>query len=893
MAKHFASKPSNTSWGGQADQSRSTDMPRVPIDKNFVDNTKPFPRLVDTGMQSTSSINVPFVDPPAVTPANQLDEPPIDQLVAAPVDSPVSQTGSHFAPAPADKAVSRTGSHFATTPADQDGSVPTDRVVSQTGSHFAAPSAVYRDEPNGDEPNGDEPAVPPVSQLDEIPMDQPADTVADKATSRTGSHFAVPPVSQLDDPPIDPFDAAPVDSPVSPSASRVNIPYVGRIEDPPVDPFDYVPESQPAYGTGSHFAPSSQASSRTGSHFAPPSASRSTVPPVDQFDDARPEQRNAPSAIFFEPPRRRVWPKVLVCVLVIAVAFCCVEGAFLYASVGTVRTHAHAIMSSASKFADAAKKGDVKVIERSAQGIAEESRAMRDELNTIPWVVASYVPVVGSDARSMFVISDVLVDLSKNALTPMAQNASLLSLANLVGDSAVNMEALKSLAEVASHVAPSVIEAGDKVEALPEAVLPQIDEVVKKASDAIGTAGTVAEYINPMLSDLPMLMGDGGQTRTYLIVASNNSELHALGGFVGQVGVLSVTDGHFELGEFANTMTQLPTNTLSAGATEEEIQVFGERADTHHGDHNIIPDFSRVGQLYYNVWDAAKQQQLDGVIGVDPVFLQRMLALTGGVDTSYGVTVDGNNAAAVIMNKCLFWWAPKVCDEFYKEVASLSFDKLLHNLGKVDLIDFTRVVVQSSGEGRCMAWLHDETAQRHVMQAGFGWELPHDPTAPVTGIFASDASTTKAAYYLSLDTQVGTPTKNGDGSTIYPVSVTFKHNMDRELLDTDYPGYLHSDAPDKSKQRSTSELIEQVRLIAPEGGRIENVTQEFANSTLPPRDMNWQHLSYQGLDTWGADMYLDVDESCTISYVVVTSPEATEPLQIRRTPVVPHDIRGD
>ncbi|MBO7673428.1 MAG: DUF4012 domain-containing protein [Atopobiaceae bacterium] len=602
---------------------------------------------------------------------------------------------------------------------------------------------------------------------------------------------------------------------------------------------------------------------------------------------------DAPPAEFYEPPRRRVWPKVLVGVLAIVLIFGCVEGALLFSSVGTVRTHAHAVMSSASKFADAAKAGDTDAVVSAAQGIAEESQAMQGELNSVPWVIASFVPVVGSDVRSVRTLSDVLVDLSNNALTPMAQNASLMSLSSLVGESSVNMEALNNLANVASQITPSVIEAGSKVEALPKAVLPQVGDIVEKARDAIGTAGRVAEYINPMLPDMPTLLGDGGQTRNYLIVASNNSELHALGGFVGQVGVLSVTDGRFDLGEFANTMTLLPTNSVPAGATQEEIQVFGERADTHHGDHNIIPDFSRVGQLYYNIWEAARGQQLDGVIGVDPVFLQRMLGLTGGVDTSFGVTVDGNNAAAVIMNECLFWWAPKVCDEFYKEVASLSFDKLLHNLSSVNLVDFSRVVVQSSDEGRCMAWLRDETAQLHVTQAGFGWELPHDATAPSTGIFASDASTTKAAYYLSLDPQVGAPTTNADGSTSYPVSVTFKHNMDRALLDTQYPGYLHSDAPDKSKQRSTSELIEQVRLIAPEGGRIENISQEFANSVLPPHDMNWQQYSYQGLDTWGVDMYLDVAETCTISYTVVTSPEATEPLVVRQTPVVPHEVRGD
>lgn len=591
--------------------------------------------------------------------------------------------------------------------------------------------------------------------------------------------------------------------------------------------------------------------------------------------------------------RRRAWPRVVVALLAVLLVFGCVEGVLLFSSVFEVRTYAQRAMDAADSFAEGARTSNSELISSSAEEVSKSAHAMQNELSSAPWVVASYVPIVGSDIRSVRTLGDVMVDLCDEAIDPLAQNASLLSLSSLMGDSAVNMDALRSLSAMAEQVSPVLQRSAQTMEALPTAHIPQISSVLEKARKTIVGAGSAASYLTPLLPDLPMLLGDGGQQRNYLIVASNTSELHALGGFVGQVGVLSVQDGNFSMGEFVSIYKVLPTNSVSAGATEEEIAVFGERADTHHGDHNIIPDFSRVGQLYYNIWEIAQNQQLDGVIGVDPIFLQRMLSLTGGVDTSFGVSVDGTNAASVIMNQCLFWWEPKVCDEFYKEVASASFTKLLHGLNSVNLFDLSQVIVQSANESRVMAWARDEGTQQHMVEAGFAKQLPHDATAPAVGVYASDASTTKAAYYLSLDTQISAPSKNSDGSTSYSVTTVFKHNMDRSILEGDYPGYLHSDAPDKSKQRSTSELIEQVRIIAPEGGKIEDVRSEFTNSTLPPREMNWGSSSYQGLQTWMADMYLDVGETCTITYTVTTSPEATEPLQVHCTPVVPHDVRGD
>ena len=47
------------------------------------------------------------------------------------------------------------------------------------------------------------------------------------------------------------------------------------------------------------------------------------------------------------------------------------------------------------------------------------------------------------------------------------------------------------------------------------------------------------------------MLGANGQTRTYVVVAQNNSELRATGGFPGSTGLLTGTNGKIELGEFS------------------------------------------------------------------------------------------------------------------------------------------------------------------------------------------------------------------------------------------------------------------------------------------------------------------------------------------------------
>lgn len=580
--------------------------------------------------------------------------------------------------------------------------------------------------------------------------------------------------------------------------------------------------------------------------------------------------------------------------LIVLIVGACVEGYAMYGSVMSLRTKAQATMNSLRVYVDGVRKGDQEKLMQSAQEVRESAHEIQREMGSLPWSVASVIPVLGSDVRSAQTVVDVLVDASDEVLVPLAQGTELMSLSSLMQDGSVNMRSLEDLASVVRKVEPVMSASSKTLESLPPAHMEQVGSIIESAREAIASAGDAARRISPLIGDLPTLLGANGQQKNYLIVASNIGELHAAGGYVGSVGVLTVVDGQLSLGAFTDIRNVLPVDSVSAGASAEEIQIFGERVDTHHGDHNMIPDFSRVGQLYWNIWDSANGLKLDGVIGVDPIFLQRVLELIGEVDTSYGVSVDGENAASTIINECLFFgWEPTQCDDFYSEVASKSFDKLLSRLGSLDTFSFMETVSSSAAEGRCNVWVSDEATEGHIQSAGLGWELPHEISAPTLGVFASDLSTSKAAYYLSLDTTVDEPVSNPDGTKTYSVASVMRHNMDRSLVDDDLPGYIVTGWSTIAETRSKVELMERVSLIAPEGGTIANVQVTYWDSVVPAPEAIWSEHRYQGNDTWTSDIRIDAGESCIITYTVTVPSEAIEPLQLRQSPVVPREVRGD
>lgn len=559
-----------------------------------------------------------------------------------------------------------------------------------------------------------------------------------------------------------------------------------------------------------------------------------------------------------------------------------------------MRSQAQETVTSLNTYLKSAKSGDAQQLAFSAADVSSKAHALQDELRGVEWTIASYIPTLGSDVKSVRVLGDVLVDLSDEALVPLSQSTDVMKLSTLMENSSVNMDALGALSNVVRQTHPVVSRSAAAIEKLPPAHIKQISTILEPAREALGDASAVMDHALPLLEYLPYLLGADGQERKYLVLGNNIAELHAMGGFVGMVGMITVKDGHLTLGEFSRIGDYLDTQYgQPAGATEEEIDVFGGRCNFNHGDINVIPDYSRVGELYHNLWGLYGHGDIDGVLSFDPVFLQDMLSLVGSIDTSFGVTVDGTNAAAMILNTSLFMWSPSDCDDFYKEVARAAFSRILDNLGSIDTFEFLKILTKGGDEGRALAWVADPAAEEAIKQSGFGMPMGHDPMKPVTGFYVSDFSVSKCAYYLSIDYQIGEPTENADGSRSYPVHVVMKHNVDPTLLNTEFPGYLKTGPHDYNKNVSLMCLREDVILIGPEGGRIENVSHTFSNLYNKDHIVKWTEKSYQGLDAWAALIHIDVQERCDFTYTVVTAPGATEPLKMVHTPTTPHEVRGD
>lgn len=572
-------------------------------------------------------------------------------------------------------------------------------------------------------------------------------------------------------------------------------------------------------------------------------------------------------------------------VILAIVAFGGTTGFFLYKDAKNLQAQAGTLMSEVSSMKDYLKNGEGEQLNATAGTVAEQIASMRDTVNGPAWTIASFIPVYGDDiklVRGMMEQADIL---AQDAMLPACAQLEDFKLGNLLTDGAVNIEMLKGLITTIQDVEPVVVSSIDAIDALPEPHIGKIKALMDKVTGPMDTAKGVLKQVNGILPILPQMLGADGP-RNYLITAENNSEIRACGGFIGSLGVMNVDNGKISLGDFEGTLRSSNGPKPQIPITDEEMTLFQPYEPTMNfisGDAYFTPDFPAGASKVSTLWSLEHGgQHIDGVVALDPVFLQYLLQLCGGVTAADGTVVDGSNAANELLSGS-YWRYPEggdAQDAVFASVASGAFNQLLGGLGEVGFTNLFKVIKRGGDEGRLLMWMANEAEENAVVQMGFGGTLNADPTKPQTGVFVNNYSYSKLDWYLNLDAVKGEGVKNADGTVSYPMTVTLTNEMsaaDAAAL----PAYIaaHNGTADAPTQQMLRTL-----LYAPAGGTITDVVTSSGSM---------KEATHNGLQVFYQDVRLMPGESFQVTYTVTVSAEAAEELDVRVTPTAQHARKGE
>ncbi len=151
--------------------------------------------------------------------------------------------------------------------------------------------------------------------------------------------------------------------------------------------------------------------------------------------------------------------------------------------------------------------------------------------------------------------------------------------------------------------------------------------------------------------------------------------------------------------------------------TDDETSVFSSVLVSDLRDANLTPDFPRTGEITRAMVKKGLDEDVDGVISVDPVAMSFILAGTGPVTLDGGGVLTQENAVAVLLNAVYVSYQDNERqDEIFQQAARKIFDVVKSGRGesRLAITGWSR----PRAENRLTVWSSHDEEQRLIAALG-------------------------------------------------------------------------------------------------------------------------------------------------------------------------------
>ncbi len=500
------------------------------------------------------------------------------------------------------------------------------------------------------------------------------------------------------------------------------------------------------------------------------------------------------------------------------------------------------------------------------------------------WGFAEWIPVLGEDVKTARILVDMLAGLVDGALVPVSQALSAVELDRLVvaeGSDRVRFDvaAIQAVADAVKRAAPVLDEAASAVDGMGETHAAQLTEAVDMAKEKLAPLAGELDEAGNLLGVLPGLLGASGE-RVYGVLAQNNVEIRSTGGLPGQCCRVEVKDGLVSLSEVEgvrNFMNPGDDEAMCVPLTDEEVALYSRSVGYMSVNTNCIPDFPRVCDIFSQLWSATNGEHVDGFVAIDPIFLQMLMGLTQGTQTSDGTVLDGESTVRVLMHDT--YWRNLddygATDAYFAEAASAALDCIMGGVPSMDPGALLQAVRRGIDGGDLLMWSANADEQAVIEGLGASGEVTLDPAAPQLGVYLNNGSWSKFEWYLNIDFSMGEAVGNAEGSKTYLCNLRLTNVMTPEELEASNANITGFN-PAKI---SEDDMLEVFNLYAPAGGHIEVVS---SNGQFVFAD----DKTYRGLQVVCGEAHVQIGAPAEMTFNVTVSPEAPQELSVRIPPTV-------
>lgn len=417
--------------------------------------------------------------------------------------------------------------------------------------------------------------------------------------------------------------------------------------------------------------------------------------------------------------------------------------------------------------ADAATNGDLAAAtERLEQASKDWSRANR--IISGPWTLpARLVPVVGQNLRAGQVATGQASALSESA----ASVTGRVDPTALVANGAVRVDELDRISPAFDALAATLVRAEDRIGAIDTPwlfgpIAQRIDRANEVLARSAGVIGASSESLHVARNFL-----GGSEPRQMLVMFTTPAEARGSGGFVGSWAVVETFAGRLSVERIYRSVelnNLLEANNAELSNTGDYARRYGRfEIATHIQDVTISPDFPSVAEVAADLFEQATGTTVDGVISIDPFVIEKLVGLSGPIQTE-GRSLTGANAANELLVEQYVRYAD---DEAGREQALLALtDELTSMLfaEPPDPLAFVTELAPLADQDRVNLWLANDPDSEVTGKLGLSGAFP-EPVEDLIAVVHQNGGQNKIDSFLERSLAIET--------VLNPTAGTVEHEL--------------------------------------------------------------------------------------------------------------------
>lgn len=388
--------------------------------------------------------------------------------------------------------------------------------------------------------------------------------------------------------------------------------------------------------------------------------------------------------------------------------------------------------------------GQVGAAEQQLPALGTVLRRAADRTDGPAWWVAERVPLLGRNFHAVREAASAGRLVGEQVLPPAVQALEAARRGHLLQAGRVNLAQVARIHVLTARASAAAGRAHALTHSPPSLLLAPVGRGVHRADLQLGRLSNSLRSADTALRLAPGMLGAKG-TRHFFVAVQNNAESRATGGLVGAFAIATTRNGRIVL-EHSGIDNELPHVRKPVASDPGAAQVWQRIGSTVAWyDANLTPHFPDAASNLAQLWERQSGQHVDGVIGLDPVVMSSLLAVTGPVRLRDGTAISAQNVVDFVCR-----------DEYtrYSDVptrkvllSSLAADLFHRMLSGGDSVRTLHAFATAGASGHLFVWSAHPDEQRQLGVGLVGGALPRQDS-PYLSVLTQNFGGNKLDFYL-------------------------------------------------------------------------------------------------------------------------------------------------